>query len=83
MLHVSSGGFHGILDVTLHFNSSLNQNVVDEQPSYFLAETLKYLFLTFDEPERLSLNDWVFDTECHPLRLPKNRSAWSIRSCAH
>ena len=81
-LQASGGGFHGIVDVTLPFNSSLNQNAVDEQPSYFIAETLKYLFLTFDDPERLSLKDWVFNTECHPLRMPNNRSAWSIRSCA-
>jgi mannosyl-oligosaccharide alpha-1,2-mannosidase len=70
------------VDVTLPFNSSLNQNVVDEQPSYYIAETLKYLFLTFDEPERLSLKDWVLNTECHPLSLPKNHSAWPVRSCA-
>jgi mannosyl-oligosaccharide alpha-1,2-mannosidase len=81
-LQARGGGFHGIVDVTLQFNSSLNQNTVDEQPSYFIAETLKYLFLTFDDPERLSLKDWVFSTECHPLRLPNNHSAWSIRSCA-
>jgi mannosyl-oligosaccharide alpha-1,2-mannosidase len=39
--------------------TSGSDNVVDEQPSYFMAETLKYLFLTFDDPERLSLDDWV------------------------
>jgi mannosyl-oligosaccharide alpha-1,2-mannosidase len=81
-LQARGGGFHGIVDVTLQFNSSLDQNTVDEQPSYFIAETLKYLFLTFDDPERLSLKDWVFSTECHPLRLLNNHSSWSIRSCA-
>lgn len=60
-LQVKGGGFHGVLDVRLDVNASVSgsDNVVDEQPSYFMAETLKYLFLTFDDPERLSLDDWV------------------------
>jgi len=40
----------------------------DEQESFWLAETLKYLYLIFDDPERLSLDEWVFNTEAHPLR---------------
>lgn len=40
----------------------------DEMPSFFLAETLKYLFLTFAPPDYISLNDFVFTTEAHPLR---------------
>lgn len=39
--------------------------------SFLFAETLKYLYLLFDEPglERLPLNEWVFNTEAHPLRI--------------
>jgi mannosyl-oligosaccharide alpha-1,2-mannosidase len=40
----------------------------DEAESFWLAETLKYLYLIFDDPERVSLDDWVFNTEAHPLR---------------
>jgi hypothetical protein len=81
-LQASGGGFHGVADVRRGFNATAGDNVVDEQPSFFIAETLKYLFLTFDDPERLSLKDWVFNTECHPFRLPKkNRSALPQRSC--
>jgi mannosyl-oligosaccharide alpha-1,2-mannosidase len=40
----------------------------DEQESFWLAETLKYLFLIFDDPARISLDEWVFNTEAHPLR---------------
>jgi mannosyl-oligosaccharide alpha-1,2-mannosidase len=40
----------------------------DQTESFWLAETLKYLFLIFDDPERVSLDDWVFNTEAHPLR---------------
>jgi hypothetical protein len=36
--------------------------------SFFIAETLKYLFLLFeDDPKLLPLDKWVFNTEAHPL----------------
>jgi mannosidase alpha-like ER degradation enhancer 2 len=40
----------------------------DKMPSYFLAETLKYLYLLFAPPEVLDLRAVVFNTEAHPLR---------------
>jgi Glycosyl hydrolase family 47 len=40
----------------------------DLQPSYFLAETLKYLYLLFAPDETLDLKKIVFNTEAHPLR---------------
>lgn len=40
----------------------------DIMPSYFLAETMKYLYLTFAPRETLDLNQVVFNTEAHPLR---------------
>jgi mannosyl-oligosaccharide alpha-1,2-mannosidase len=40
----------------------------NEQESFWMAETLKYLYLIFDDPERISLDDWVFNTEAHPLK---------------
>lgn len=40
----------------------------DEMESYFLAETLKYLYLTFAPRSTLDLNQVVFNTEGHPLR---------------
>ena len=42
------------------------------QPSFFLAETLKYSYLIFDDPERISLDQWVFNTEAHPLKRGAN-----------
>jgi hypothetical protein len=39
----------------------------DLMPSYFLAETLKYLYLLF-APEALNFDRVVFNTEAHPLR---------------
>ncbi|HEX4438894.1 MAG TPA: glycoside hydrolase family 47 protein [Thermoanaerobaculia bacterium] len=40
----------------------------DLMPSYFLAETLKYLYLLFAPEETLDLNAVVFNTEAHPLQ---------------
>lgn len=36
--------------------------------SYYFAEVLKYLFLSFADPNVVNLDDWVFNTECHPMR---------------
>ena len=40
----------------------------DAMESYFLAETLKYLYLLFAPRDTLNLNKIVFNTEAHPLR---------------
>ena len=47
--------------------------IMNEMPSYFLSETLKYLYLTFDENNMLHIDesrDWVFTTEAHPIHHP-------------
>ncbi|HLI65301.1 MAG TPA: glycoside hydrolase family 47 protein, partial [Caulobacteraceae bacterium] len=40
----------------------------DLMPSYFLAETLKYLYLIFAPDDAVDLDRAVFTTEAHPLR---------------
>ncbi|CAG8475060.1 8593_t:CDS:2 [Funneliformis caledonium] len=35
--------------------------------SFFLAETLKYLYLLFSTPDVISLDNYVFNTEAHPF----------------
>jgi mannosidase alpha-like ER degradation enhancer 2 len=40
----------------------------DLMPSYFLTETLKYLYLLFAPDSTLDLRKVVFNTEAHPLR---------------
>ncbi|KAJ2688735.1 Mannosyl-oligosaccharide 1,2-alpha-mannosidase IC, partial [Coemansia sp. RSA 1285] len=42
-------------------------NTVDSTESFFFAETLLYLYLTFADQDTISLDDWVFTTEAHPL----------------
>ncbi|KAJ7034530.1 glycoside hydrolase family 47 protein [Mycena alexandri] len=39
----------------------------DDMPSWFLAETLKYLFLLFTDEDLVPMDKWVFNTEAHPL----------------
>ncbi|OQV08425.1 hypothetical protein CLAIMM_12700 [Cladophialophora immunda] len=42
----------------------------DRMESFWLAETLKYFYLIFSEPDLISLDEYVFNTEAHPLRRP-------------
>src|SRR5574338_1724855 len=45
-----------------------NKEKLDSMQSFFLAETLKYLYLIFAPEETLDLNKIVFNTEAHPLK---------------
>jgi mannosyl-oligosaccharide alpha-1,2-mannosidase len=42
----------------------------DRMESFWLAETLKYFYLVFSEPEVVNLDEWVLNTEAHPLKRP-------------
>ncbi|KFY63759.1 hypothetical protein V496_03714 [Pseudogymnoascus sp. VKM F-4515 (FW-2607)] len=42
----------------------------DSMESFWLAETLKYFYLLYSEPDVLSLDEWVLNTEAHPFRRP-------------
>lgn len=39
----------------------------DEMESFFLAETMKYLYLLFSPSDKLDLTTHVFNTEAHPM----------------
>ncbi len=43
----------------------------DYMPTFFFAETLKYLYLTFSGQSKYKFNDYMFNTEAHPFN--KNR----------
>lgn len=48
--------------------SASNPGIRNKMESFWLAETLKYLYLLLaDDQEILPLNQWVFNTEAHPL----------------
>ena len=44
-----------------------NRRLEDKMESFVLAETMKYLFLIFDNDETITLDKYVFNTEAHPL----------------
>ncbi|KAJ9168641.1 hypothetical protein P3X46_020141 [Hevea brasiliensis] len=55
-------GYVGLKDVNTGVKDDMMQ-------SFFLAETLKYLYLLFSPSSVISLDEWVFNTEAHPLRI--------------
>jgi len=46
----------------------------DLQQSFFLAETLKYLYLIFSDNTVIPLDKYVFNTEAHPFKIQTNLS---------
>lgn len=65
-VQVPSGGYSSISNV----QDPLNPQPRDKMESFFLGETLKYLYLLFsDDPSLLSLDAYVFNTEAHPLPI--------------
>ena len=60
------GGYAGLQDV-----GSPNPINDDTQQTFFLAETLKYLYLTFCDDSVVPLDEYVFNTEAHPLGIIK------------
>jgi hypothetical protein len=56
-----------------------NLTLYDEMPSYFLSETLKYLYLTFDSDNSIDTDkerNWIFTTEAHPLHTVPLEESW-------
>jgi Glycosyl hydrolase family 47 len=63
---IPTGGYSGLQDVR-----QVPPVHNDKQESFWLAETLKYLYLLFSPPDAFPLtgdDGWVLNTEAHPLR---------------
>ncbi|CDW58280.1 mannosyl oligosaccharide 1,2 alpha mannosidase [Trichuris trichiura] len=58
----AAAGYSGIKNVYVD-----NPELDDVQQSFFLSETLKYLYLIFSPLDEWSLDKWVFNTEAHPF----------------
>jgi mannosyl-oligosaccharide alpha-1,2-mannosidase len=41
----------------------------DLTQSFFFAETMKYFYLIFSDSNVVHLDEWVFNTEAHPVRV--------------
>ncbi|KAM2268170.1 hypothetical protein ACFX1S_046329 [Malus domestica] len=61
-------GYVGLKDV----NTGDKDNMMQ---SFFLAETLKYLYLLFSPSSVISLDEWVFNTEAHPIKIMARHDA--------
>lgn len=61
---VNSGGYTSLDDVT-----TVPPRRRDKMETFFLGETLKYLYLLFGDSSTMPLNKYVFNTEAHPLPI--------------
>ncbi|KAF5312213.1 hypothetical protein D9619_003686 [Psilocybe cf. subviscida] len=61
---VETGGYASILNVD-HDNTIQ----MDKMETFFLSETLKYLYLLFSDDTVIPLDKYVFNTEAHPIPI--------------
>ncbi|PKU37408.1 endoplasmic reticulum mannosyl-oligosaccharide -alpha-mannosidase [Limosa lapponica baueri] len=65
-IKVPTGGYTSINNV----QNPSNPEPRDKMESFFLGETLKYMFLLFsDDIDLINLDKYVFNTEAHPLPI--------------
>jgi len=62
---VENNGYAGLINVD---DNSSSRQMIDDTESFWFGEVLKYLSLTFDDPNNISLDKYVFNTECHPFQ---------------
>ncbi|KAJ2542550.1 hypothetical protein EV175_006046 [Coemansia sp. RSA 1933] len=65
---VEGGGYAALRNVQA---SKLFRSLEDSMESFFLAETLKYLYLLFSPTDLIALDEYVLNTEAHPLKIIK------------
>ncbi|KAL0569097.1 hypothetical protein V5O48_012873 [Marasmius crinis-equi] len=66
-----TGGFAGLRDV-----NDPSKGMINNTESFWFAEVLKYMYLTFDDPNHISLDEWVFNTEAHPFKAPPAKASY-------
>ena len=54
-----------VWDVT---KAGTKPELMNSMESFWMGETLKYFFLIFSDPDFISLDEFVFNTEAHPFR---------------
>ncbi|KAJ1801375.1 hypothetical protein LPJ59_000340 [Coemansia sp. RSA 2399] len=65
---VEGGGYASLRNV---YETGSSGSLDDVMESFFLAETLKYLYLLFGPTDLISLDEYVLNTEAHPLKIIK------------
>ena len=72
-------GYSEVADATVGKETKVTHT--GHMESFFLGETMKYLYLLFADDSVLDLDCWVFNTEAHPFpRLSKSLPAKCYRS---
>ncbi|KAF9068764.1 glycoside hydrolase family 47 protein [Rhodocollybia butyracea] len=61
---VETGGYASIMNV-----DEVPSRKEDKMETFLMSETLKYLYLLFDDASVLPLDKYVFNTEAHPLPI--------------
>ncbi|KAM3284660.1 mannosyl-oligosaccharide 1,2-alpha-mannosidase MNS3 isoform X1 [Capsicum chacoense] len=66
---IDSGGYTSLDDVTV-----IPPRRRDKMETFFLGETLKYIYLLFSNSTTFPLDEYVFNTEAHPIPvIPRSR----------
>ncbi|KAJ2556381.1 hypothetical protein EV175_002047 [Coemansia sp. RSA 1933] len=65
---VEGGGYAALKNV---YETEMVDNREDSMESFFLAETLKYLYLLFSPMDLIALDEYVLNTEAHPFKIIK------------
>ncbi|KAF8226672.1 glycoside hydrolase family 47 protein [Tricholoma matsutake] len=71
---VETGGYAAVVNV-----DEVPARLEDKMETFMMSETLKYLYLLFDDSRTLPLDQFVFNTEAHPLPIfnPTIRTGFS------
>ena len=67
---IVGGGYSGVRDVTTPAHRPLQYT--GRMESFFTAETLKYLWLLFGDGSHVPLDQYVLNTEAHPILIHKD-----------
>ncbi|RKP17627.1 hypothetical protein ROZALSC1DRAFT_30596 [Rozella allomycis CSF55] len=64
-----------VLNGYVGYENILSKTKNNQQESFFVAETLKYLYLLFSDDSLLPLDKYVFNTEAHPFTIKSFRKS--------
>lgn len=67
-------GYVGIMDVRVAEQSFY----INQTETFLFAEVLKYLYLTFADPNVINLDEWVLNTEAHPFIAPPSLDTYAV-----
>ncbi|KAH9914637.1 glycoside hydrolase [Epithele typhae] len=71
---IETGGYASVINV-----DALPVEHEDKMETFLMSETLKYLYLLFEDDSVIPLSEYVFNTEAHPVPIinPHRRASFS------